>query len=944
VVRALPHPEKVRGIEGLRASLIGRERELAALCECADTLVAERQGQIATIVGEAGIGKTRLIGELKTYLEEKGIPWLEGRCLEIGQPVSFWPFIDLLRTYLGVGAEDGEEVVAARLVEVLTGLFGGDAEGIIPYVGHMLSAKLEERYAERLRYAAPEQIRRQTLLRLRDTLIALARRQPLVLILEDLHWADEASLEMVWVLLDELGSAPLLLVCAYRPEHEHGCWKIEGAAASKHPERHTSLHLKPLTRRQSQQLVESLLALPELPASTRTAILENAEGNPFFVEEVVRLLIERGIIYREEGRWQAREAGARVEVPDTIESVVLSRIDRLQGEVKHVLQCASVIGRVFQRRLLEYVSGQTQALEEHLALLEEHELVYKERIVPEVEYSFKHALTQVTAYEGLLTRHRQSFHERIGAAIEALYAAQLDEYYEVLAYHYSRSANGAKAVDYLVKAGDKAAERYANEQALTYYGQALELAGEAPACEAILARRAKVLVDTYQGKAAVEDYERLQEGGRARGDERTELAALLGLGDAYYVIALDETEGDFASRCREACEEAYTLACRLGDKRGMVRALVRTRWLNDFWADYREQGTANLREAVALSEEIGDEDLILDSRLGLWRFLDPKETEQWGDEIKRRLEARHDLRRLNELHFMFMWWYLASGKFEQTVTCCDAAIRLAGEIGAPPVQYPTLKAIALLRLGRYGEARAALQQEVADEEHPFGRAMQELGLGLYYADLMAYDRAAAILRDVYVKATRLRRVWMKHWSHQVLALAVIHGERSDQTTIPSSPEDVAHAVALPLWDGAALTEAVMADVLVSQGRLEEALQHVDQAIVEAPESGLWSDYVTTLEVKLRILVRLGRSAAALDLSNEALRLAEEMSYLSLVWRIQAVRAEALAQLGDAAGAAQARGAAAEVIRVLAASIDDAALKEGFLAAPQVAAVLDGAPA
>jgi tetratricopeptide (TPR) repeat protein len=374
----------------------------------------------------------------------------------------------------------------------------------------------------------------------------------------------------------------------------------------------------------------------------------------------------------------------------------------------------------------------------------------------------------------------------------------------------------------------------------------------------------------------------------------------------------------------------------------MVRALGRTRWFSDFWADYHERSLANLREAVALSEDIGDEDLILDSRLGLWRFLDPKEFEPWGDELRRRLEARHDLRRLNELHFSFMWWYLAAGKFEQAVACCDAAIRLAGEIGAPPVQYPTIKAIALLRLGRYGEAWAALQQEVADEEHPFGRAMQALGLGLYYMELMAYDRAVSILRDVYVEATRLRRVWMKHWSRQLLALATIHSEPSGQAAIASDAEDVAHAVALPLWELAALTEVVMAEVLLSQGRLEEALQQVDRGIAEADESGLRSDYVTTLEVKLRILVRLGRPAA-LDLSNEALRLAEEMSYLPQVWRIQAARAEALAQLGDAAGAAQARGAAAEVIRVLAQSIDEAALRQGFLADARVAVVLNALP-
>jgi tetratricopeptide (TPR) repeat protein len=291
-----------------------------------------------------------------------------------------------------------------------------------------------------------------------------------------------------------------------------------------------------------------------------------------------------------------------------------------------------------------------------------------------------------------------------------------------------------------------------------------------------------------------------------------------------------------------------------------------------------------------------------------------------------------------------MWWYVAAGKFEQAVACCDAAIRLAGEIGAPPVQYPTIKAIALLRLGHYGEAWAALQQEVADEEHPFGRAMQALGLGLYYADLMAYDRAAAILRDVYVEATRLRRVWMKHWSRQLLALAATRSEPSGQAAIASSADDLALAGAIPLSEPAVLTEDVMADVLLSQGRLEEALQQIELGNAQAEESGLRSDYVTTLEVKLRILVRLGRPAAAIELSNEALRLAEELSYLPLVWRIQAVRAEALTQLGDAGGAAQAREAAAEVIRVLAASIDDAALKEGFLAAPQVAAVLDGASA
>src|SRR5262249_6682162 len=241
-------------------------------------------------------------------------------------------------------------------------------------------------------------------------------------------------------------------------------------------------------------------------------------------------------------------------VPDTIKSVILSRIDRLHGEVRYVLQCAAVIGRVFQRSLLEYLAGQMEELEDHLARLEAQELVYRERIVPELEYAFKHALTQETAYEGILARNRRVFHERVAEGIEALYQEQLDEYYELLAFHYRRSDNTAKAIEYLIKAGDKAAERYANAPALRFYQHALDLIQDPELYDSVLDRRAKLLLDTFQGKAAVEDYERLLERARERGDEAKEQAALLGLGRAHYVIALDEAESDAPSMALEHYE------------------------------------------------------------------------------------------------------------------------------------------------------------------------------------------------------------------------------------------------------------------------------------------------------------------------------------------------------------------------------------------------------
>jgi len=529
VLHVKEHPEKLRGIEGLRARMIGREKEFAALMDCADTLMTERRGQIATIIGEAGIGKSRLVGELKEYIKDRDVRWLEGRCLSIGQSVSFWPFIDIMRTYLGISGEDSEKEIAGKLVQQMTSLFGQEAESIIPYVGHMLSIKVDERYQERIRYAAPEQIRRQTLLRTRDVFMALARRQPLIVVLEDMHWADDLSLDLLWVLMDELVTAPMLLLCVHRPERDHGSWQIDGVASSKYLERYTRISLRPLTAQQTQQMVESLLTIENVPSKTKSAILEKTEGNPFFVEEVIRLLIEQGTIYQEDERWKAKETIEETSVPDTVQSVILSRIDRLHEEVRYILQCASVIGKVFQRRLLGYLANHEDTMEEHLSRLEASDLVYKERIVPELEYAFKHALTQEATYQRMLDRQRSMFHERVGEGIETLYREQIAEYYERLAYHYSRSDNKEKAIEYLVKAGQKAAGRYANQDALDYFQQALELIKTDDDYNRVLRYRAKLLLDMFRGKEAASDYEQLLENAKRSGDRKRELESLLGL-------------------------------------------------------------------------------------------------------------------------------------------------------------------------------------------------------------------------------------------------------------------------------------------------------------------------------------------------------------------------------------------------------------------------------
>jgi tetratricopeptide (TPR) repeat protein len=499
MLRPLPRPEKVRGIEGLRASLIGRDHELEQLVAALDEVRAGR-GQIACVIGEAGVGKSRLIAELKERAlmgggrgpapspDEAGrMPapprtpplWLEGRCLDIGMTVSYWPFLDMLRAYAGFTPDD-DRARGERLAAALADLVGQGhltavrATEMLPLLGNLLAARFGSEMDERLAHAGPEQIKQQTFLALRDVFLALAQQQPLVMVLEDLHWADSLSLDVIPLLMETLTLAPLFLVCIYRPEQEHKCWHLATIAQHKCADRCTELHLRELTAQQSRRLVESLLHIEELPGAVKAQILARAQGNPFFVEEVVRSLIDGGLVYHDGTVWRARAEIGELAVPESVQSVILSRVDRLDEEVRRVLQSAAVIGRLFQRRLLGQVTQKEAELDHALRELEDRQLIYEERAIPDEEYSFEHVLTQETVYHNILRRRRAVFHQQVAEGIERLYADSLEGYYEQLAHHYDRAGAAEKAIEYLLKAGEKARRAFLNDEALAYFQRALE--------------------------------------------------------------------------------------------------------------------------------------------------------------------------------------------------------------------------------------------------------------------------------------------------------------------------------------------------------------------------------------------------------------------------------------------------------------------------------------
>jgi class 3 adenylate cyclase/tetratricopeptide (TPR) repeat protein/regulation of enolase protein 1 (concanavalin A-like superfamily)/energy-coupling factor transporter ATP-binding protein EcfA2 len=495
VQRVKVHPEKIRGIEGLRAKLIGREQELAILKQCVHDLLAGN-GRMVSVIGEAGVGKSRLVSELSGYIEsmqeEKSldlksqasspISVLGGRCVSIGQSISYSVFIDVLKKYLEFSDEDGANEIKEKTVDGMRKILPQRWEDVVPYIGHLLSVKSSKEWDEKVGQLTPEQLRYQTFLALRDVFLALANQRPLLLVLDDLHWADNLSLDLVSLLIDDLPNAPLMLVCIYRPVKERRIWQIGTKASEKFPDRYRSITLRSLSVQQSERLIESLLGAEDLPETLKKNILDKAGGNPFFVEEVIRSLMESGIVYMDGERWVAKGGLEEFAVPNTVESVIMARVDRLEEDVCYVLQCASVIGKVFRHRLLQYIT-QRRELDSYLKQLEDGGFIYEERAIPELEYSFRHVLIQETLYQTPLLEYRQVMHQLVGEGIEEIYGDRIEEFYEELAWHYSQCDYSSKAIEYSMKAGNKAKAMHANQEAIRYFENALEFIQAQPASD-----------------------------------------------------------------------------------------------------------------------------------------------------------------------------------------------------------------------------------------------------------------------------------------------------------------------------------------------------------------------------------------------------------------------------------------------------------------------------
>lgn len=527
---------------------VGRKREMETL-EDAFEKARSGQGQVIGVVGEAGVGKSRLLLEFRNALPKGEYTFVEGQCLHFGSSMPYLPILDVLRSFIGVKEGEQEQTIRDRLNDKVLGL-DSSLQTVIPPFQDLLSLAVEDDGYARLE---PKQKREKTFEALRDLLVRGGRDRPIVLAVEDLHWIDKTTEEFLDYLIGWLPAAHILLLLLYRPEYTHP-WGSKSYYAK--------IGVDKLSTGTSTELVQTILEGGDVAPELRELIMSRTSGNPLFMEELTHSLLENGSVQKLEGQFLLTRKDSEIQVPDTIQGIIAARMDRLEEGLKRIMQVAAVIGREFAFTILQAVTEMKEDLKSNLLNLQGLEFIYEKSLFPELEYIFRHALTQEVAYNSLLVKRRKEIHERIGRAIEQLYADRLEEFYEMLAFHYSKSADQIKAFQYLKMSGTKATRNHSLWEAFRFYKEAIHSIKSLPDTEENRRQLLEVTHDITKPMAFLgypDDSLQILEEGRNHstelGDRRGRVTFLSRIGHYHFVRANPVAGIRFGEECFRDSEE-----------------------------------------------------------------------------------------------------------------------------------------------------------------------------------------------------------------------------------------------------------------------------------------------------------------------------------------------------------------------------------------------------
>ncbi len=887
--------------------LIGRAREIGVLTELFDHVKAGR-GQAVFVVGEAGIGKSRLLLEFRRALADRGesVTWLEGQCVSFGHSIPFLPLVDQLRRNFGIEEFDGEPEIIAKVEHEMRRM--GELDPHIPYVRYLLSVDPGDPAVAPMDALGR---RKKVFEAVRVMAGRGARVQPIVFVFEDLHWIDSSTEEYLGSLMDSLAGVPIMLILTHRT----GYTPPFGTRSF-----HTTLNLQSLSEAEVATMAGRVLGTDSLPTALQSALMEKAEGVPLFVEEVTKTLLDLGVLRRENGGYRMVSGAAEMSVPDTIQGIIMSRLDRLGEDGKRTVQLASVIGRQFLVRLLERIGDLRGELEGMLRELKSLEIIYEQGLLPEPAYIFKHAVIQDVAYQSLLVQRRKELHRAVGQAIEELYPDRLADHYEELAHHFSQGERWDKALDYLVRSGERAQHAYANQAALDYYGRALDAATRVqPPVPArrlidIRQRRSQVYIGVTRYAEAIREAEQMVELARGAGDRRAEGAALGQLAFAHWATL----SADHLPDAERFTGEAAAIAREVQDDEALVRALELQGSLEQTDGELT-RADEKLMEAVRIAEARGSRGLAIWSHVFLAAHAD------WRGEFPRAVGA---LRRAEEIARD------AGDGFSELMA-------LAFRCKATIAQGDHEAGLAIIREGLVKARDRDNKFFIGRLENTIGWVHQELG---DFAGALEHDRLSEDIgkqiKNGNVEISALINVGFDHLhlGDPARALALF-----EDTQRRAERGFGAHR-----WRWAVHVAAYLAEALMALGRPAEALPQIDRSLQGAIATGSRKYVAKGHALRGEIALAAGRWAEAEADLSEGLAIARQIGYPTLIWQCAHALSRALAGRGRADRTARAAAErapemvelAAETIRSVSGRLADPSLSAAFLGWSRIQAVHD----
>ncbi len=912
--------------------LVGRERELAAL---RDALAEVRHGggRIVSLVGDAGLGKTRLIEEFRKEWEAspvEGQRWTEARGQSYEQTRSYGLVRQHLLGLAGVTDADPPEAIRARVTQLLPASMRTDEAAL-----RTLDVFLDVAPAGASPGPEGQVLRDQVHALMREIATSLAVGQA-VFVFDDLQWSDAASADLLMEIFDLADQTPVLFLLAFRPDRQAPSWRIKQTLETEYPHRYVELALPPLTPDESAQLLGHALPGEALPQGLRAQVFDKAEGNPFFLEEIVRSLLDDGTVARGADGWRVTRPDAEIRLPDSLQAVLAARIDRLEAGSRETLQAAAVIGRTFLYRILAAIREASDKLDRQLLSLQRLELVREQAREPEREFAFRHALTQEAAYGSILQRKRRELHLRVGEALEALFPERAEEFAAVVGHHYAE-ATDPRALRYLKSAGERSQRLHALEEAETHYRRAIGFIDQRRDDPGLVGdlylRYGRVFELRGDYARALDVYRDLERLAKERGDASLEGAAL----SAQIVIFSNPTPFTDPEKAFEILERQIELA-RQRDDRRLLAKLLWSKAQTEFWRGNEEAGIESARASEVLARESGDREQLAFTLNSLGQL-----TGQAGRTDESVAPLRESIALFEELGNKPMvadgWSTLAfthafRAELDEAGASGMRAFEIADSIGNDWGRAYALftPAFIWLEKGDWGRALETFESAIAYGARGgflAGQVASGSDLGLLYAELGAHDRS----RERHEAALATARQSFRGWYAWPVAQAA-------RAALLRDDLEAARLLLAEVADETGEGGRVYMGVALALARAEYALATDDPqasaAFARAGRSHAQRRRIVPLQkdfdlAEAEALLRDGDPSSARGAAERGIAASREQGSVRLLWRLLGVLGAIEQTAGRADEARRARAEAASSVDAIALTLRSSGLEDAFRA-------------